>query len=85
MLSVKTLLDVGSCRGIPIPGGKDDSYSLAGVVPRLADLGIKTITTAKLLAMGAVQWIGSHIPSPEGINDPIVVSSLNPPDRIAGR
>ncbi len=41
-----------ACRGIPIPGGKDDPFSLAGTSPRLAEkYGFKETTIDEIIAM----------------------------------
>ncbi len=36
-MSTEQKLVVEACRGIPIPGGKDDAFSLEGTMPRLAE------------------------------------------------
>ena len=51
-MSTEQNLVVEACRGIPIPGGKDDAFSLGGTMPRLAEkYGFGEATIDNILAL----------------------------------
>ena len=50
-MQVNHNLVVEACRGIPIPGGKDDAFSLDGTLPRLAEkFGFREATIDNIIA-----------------------------------